>query len=222
MKSRSKISWNLSDWFNKDKTFIRRYHTTKVFGVGVNDMDVQIKPLDSVSNPIYTKWQRMLERSYCSKYKNKFPTYMNVSVCERWLTFSHFREDYLNLVSGIEGRENFILDKDLLVKGNRLYSLETCSLLPAKVNSFLTSCNTRRGELPRGVSKRSKGYKFMVTLSYNGLNRNLGDFNTPEEAFLVYKNAKEAAARVLAEENRSLLLPNEFNALYNFSVEITD
>ena len=222
MKTRSKISWSLSDWFNKDKTFIKRHHTTKVFGVGMNDMDVQTKPTDSVSNPIYTKWQRMLERSYCSKYKNKFPTYANVSVCERWLTFSHFREDYLNLVSDIEGRKSFILDKDLLIKGNKVYSLETCSLLPPKINSFLTSCTTRRGKLPQGVSKRSKGHKFMVTLSYGGLNRNLGDFNTPEEAFLVYKNTKEDSAKVLAEENKSLLLPNEFNALYNFRVDITD
>lgn len=222
MKTRSKIAWTVEEWFDRNIVFEKRRSSAKLFGVGINDIDVKVKPKDVISNPVYTKWQRMLERSYCPKYKSKFPTYTDVRVCERWLTFSHFRCDYLKLINGVEERKSFILDKDLIVKGNKIYSPEACCLLPTKINSFLTSCNTKRGSLPRGVSKRSRGHKFMVTLSCGGLNKNLGNYSTPEEAFQVYKKAKESASKVLALEYEKLLLPNEFSALNNISVEITD
>ena len=222
MKTRSKIAWTVEDWFDINVSFQKRHSSVKLFGVGINDIDVKVKPKDAVSNPVYAKWQRMLERSYCPKYKSKFPTYTNVRVCERWLTFSHFRFDYLNLINGVDERKIFILDKDLIVKGNKIYSPDTCCLLPSKINSFLVSNSTKRGSLPRGVSKRTKGDKFMVTLSYGGVNKNLGNYSTPEEAFQVYKEAKESASKVLALEYEKLLLPNELSALNNLIVEISD
>lgn len=222
MKSRSKIRWSVCDWFDEHKPFDVRSSSARLFGVGINDIDVQTKPYDSVSNPVYTKWQRMLERAYCPKYKVKFPTYNDVYVCDEWLTFSKFRKDYLTMINDEEARKSFILDKDLLCKGNKIYCPEKCSLIPAKINSFLVTCNAVRGDLPIGVSKRSKGHKFMVTLSYDGLNRNLGDYNTPEEAFEVYKEGKESIAKSLAISHKHLLLEREFKALYEYQVEIAD
>lgn len=216
---RARIEWSLEDWFDINKKFEIREKPSKLFEVGFSDINIKIIPKDSNVNPIYTKWQRMLERSFCPKYKAKFPTYESVSVCERWLKFSNFREDYLTMIGNLKQRRNFILDKDLLIKGNKIYSPNTCCLIPANINSFLTKANVRRGCLPVGVTKRHNGNKFMVTLSYNGVNRNLGDYGTSEEAFLVYKKHKEDLAKLLAVENRHLLLEKEYNALYNYEVD---
>ena len=222
MKTRSKIAWTVEEWFDINVFFEKRHSSVKLFGVGINDIDVKVKPKDAVSNPVYTKWQRMLERSYCPKYKSKFPTYTDVTVCERWLTFSHFRCDYLSLINGVEERKSFMLDKDLIVKGNKIYSPETCCLLPTKINSFLTSCNTRRGVLPRGVSKRTKGDKFMVTLSYGGVNKNLGNYSTPEEAFQVYKEAKKVSIKLVADHWKSKIEDKVYQSLLNWEITFDD
>lgn len=38
----------------------------------------------------YKTWYRMLERCYSDKWKNKYPTYKNVTVCKEWLNFQNF------------------------------------------------------------------------------------------------------------------------------------
>jgi len=43
--------------------------------------------------PTYRSWYRMLYRATSKKFKQKYPTYKNVSVCERWKVFLNFLED---------------------------------------------------------------------------------------------------------------------------------
>ena len=97
----------------------------------------------------------MLERSYSEKFKEKHPTYKDVTCCEEWLTFSNFKswmeqQDW-------EGKD---LDKDLLVYQNKIYSPETCCFLSHKINTFLTTSAKIRGDQPIGVywHKRDKCY----------------------------------------------------------------
>lgn len=114
----------------------------------------------------------------------------------------------------------FELDKDLLTKGNKIYSKDTCILLPGCLNVFFASRQSKSSPLPAGV--RTHGTKYRSAISRHGKPSHIGVFNTPEEAFNVYKIAKESQARVLAEKWKSQIDPRAYEALMSYEVLITD
>lgn len=105
-----------------------------IYGVGINDCDgrtkYKAKNGTALDKRIYSLWYSMLMRAYSEKYIRQHPTYRNVSVCERWLRLSNFAEDIQYLPNYELWRDNpgqrICLDKDIRVKGNKLYSPETC------------------------------------------------------------------------------------------------
>jgi hypothetical protein len=78
----------------------------------------------------------------------------------------------------------------------------------------LQSKQSNTGLYPTGVS--FNGGKYMVSLAYNGKNRNLGRYDTPDEAFSVYLTAKLARIRDLAVEFKDQINEKAFNALINY------
>lgn len=112
-----------------------------VYGVGVNDYDGKVH-IDGRHIRSYQVWLDMLKRCYSAKYHDKYPTYIGCYVSKEWLSFNNFKNWYdanypeeLARSLGIK----FELDKDLLVKGNKMYSCDTCIFLPQKVNNFLAN-----------------------------------------------------------------------------------
>jgi hypothetical protein len=96
---------------------------------------------------VYLKWSNMLERCYSEEYHKKQPTYIGCSVDERWHNFQvfakWFEENY------IEGYE---LDKDILLKGNKIYSPETCCFVPKEINLLFKG--HKNGKIyPPGVNR---------------------------------------------------------------------
>ena len=116
----------------------------------------------------------------------------------------------------------WVLDKDILVKGNKVYSPQTCCFVPQEINVLLTNCRKRRGECPIGVSFIKAKQKFSVSLAYDGKNKTIGHFDNPLEAFNAYKKAKELRIKELADKWKEQLEPRVYEALYNYKVEITD
>jgi len=114
------------------------------------------------------------------------------------------------------------LDKDILQKGNKLYSKDTCCFVPQEVNSLLIKRDNSRGEYPVGVCFRKATGKFMAQLTVNGKQKTLGYFTTPEEAFQVYKAAKEAQIKAVADKWKYLLDERVFQALLAYEVNIDD
>ena len=96
-----------------------------VQGVGVNDADytVCIKRNNKIiwRCPFYIKWRNMIERCYSPLWHKRYPSYIGCSVCPEWRYFSKFR--FWMSTQKWKGME---LDKDILVKGNRVYSPDTC------------------------------------------------------------------------------------------------
>ena len=85
----------------------------------------------------YNLWGGMIARCY-GNYEC-WNTYEDVTVCERWLIFANFLED-LPLIEGYELWKNnpntgVSLDKDSKIKGNKIYSLETCKFISKSNNS---------------------------------------------------------------------------------------
>ncbi len=170
-------------------------------------------------------WQFMMNRCYDGKYKLDHPTYENCLVCEEWHNFQNFAE-WCVAQRGY-GYSGFNLDKDLLVKGNKIYSPETCSLIPQEINKAITKQTMFKAGLPIGVSTREDlGGKFMARLSTSSSGVRgevyLGLFDTPDSAFLAYKKAKEAHVKLLANKFKGMLADNSYEALMNFEVNIDD
>lgn len=119
-------------------------------------------------------------------------------------------------------KEGFHLDKDLLEKGNKRYSKDTCIFVPQEINNALTKCNKRRGIYPVGVSPQRKCKSLIATVSCWGKNVYLGSFSDSLSAFNAYKAAKEAYLKALSDKWKDKIDPRSYEALMNYQVEITD
>ena len=190
-----------------------------VYGVGVNDWAGNIS-VNGKKIWEYKLWQGMLERCFSEKLKQKHPTYKDVTCSKEWLLMASFIEDVSKMKGyGFEGWE---LDKDILQKGNKLYSKDTCCFVPAEVNMLLTKSDKARGEWPVGVYFHKPSGKFRARLNINGKRKHLGYFTTPEEAFQAYKLAKEDQIKVVAEKWKHQLDERVFQALLAYEVSIDD
>jgi len=190
-----------------------------VFGVGVNDWVGNVRV---GGKPIweYQLWQSMLRRCFSEEYKQNRPTYQGVTCSKDWLSMTKFIED-VSQMRGF-GLRGWALDKDILVKGNKLYSKDNCCFVPLEVNSLLTKSDNSRGEYPVGVYFDKYAGKFKAKLTVNGKQKTLGYFNTPEEAFQVYKLAKEAYIKAVAQKWQHLLDERVYSALMTYDVSVDD
>lgn len=157
----------------------------------------------------YSTWGHMLKRCYSELSHTKHKSYIGSSVCEDWKCFQNFakwfEENYI---------EGFHLDKDILVKGNRVYSFNTCCFVPREINLLFSKRKKKKYLI--GVYKNGK--KFSSALN----NKYLGTFDTPEEAFQAYKVVKEQYIKEVADKWRDKITERVYQALYNWKIEITD
>ena len=80
-------------------------------------------------------WYHMLQRCYDPKYHEKEPTYKGCVVEDFLLNFQNMCEWLKNNYYEIPG-EKMHLDKDILCKGNKVYSRDTCVFVPQRINSL--------------------------------------------------------------------------------------
>ena len=199
---------------------IKDPYSPSVFGVGV--VGTKYPTWDgSASTKEHTLWRSMLVRCYSDNSKKKSPTYEGCEVSGKFKSYEYFYE-WCNKQVGF-GVEGFELDKDLLIKGNKVYSENTCVFLPKEINSALTKSTATRGEHPIGVHWHNKGKAFVAQVNRNnGQQEYLGLFNTEIEAFNAYKQAKETFIKEQANKFKSQIDDRAYNALMNYTVEITD
>ena len=173
----------------------------------------------------YLVWNSMLRRCYDKKFKQNNPTYKDCSVCKEWLYYSNFKEWFNENYYEID-EEQMSLDKDILEKGNKIYSPETCVFVPQNINTLFIKCDKVRGEYPIGVYKPNNSNKYLAKCSifYNGKTQQkyLGLYNTPEEAFNAYKQFKEKYIKQVADEYKDKIPYELYKAMYNYKVEIKD
>ena len=138
-----------------------------VCGVGINDADYMVSQIvngKQVACPIYRSWANMLERCYFRKFQDKNPTYADCKVCDGWLTFSNFRA--WMLTQDWQGKE---LDKDIKIKGNKVYSPSSCSFVTTKENTTEALAKNYLFNNPNG--EVVKIYNLAKFCRNNGLDR---------------------------------------------------
>jgi len=190
--------------------------TRLVQGVGFND---GIYPAQAEGRILkeYTLWSSLLKRCYSSKYQQGKPTYVGCSASENFKSYSFFHEWCQNQIGF--GEKGFELDKDLLLRGNKVYSEAVCVFVPKRLNTLLLSSKDRRGNLPIGVSAEQGKFKAKCCTDTSPY---IGYFDTPELAFQAYKRVKESYIKFRAEQWRESIDPRAYMALMNYEVLITD
>lgn len=178
---------------------------------------------DIAHMPSYKMWNNMINRCYNTRTdRRRDINYLECSVDEEWHSFYNFNKWFEEEIKKYKSNEKMCLDKDLLVKNNKVYSKETCVLIPDRVNIFLTKTTFKRGDYPIGVYK--KGYKFRAQCCdpFKERRRMLGLFKNPIDAFLCYKETKEQYAKELANYYDGKINQKAIEALRNYEVDIDD
>lgn len=190
-----------------------------IFGVGINDVDEPIST-HGKKNISYDVWKSMLQRCYVVSNNQNYIAYNNCFVCNEWLRYSNFKMWFENPKNGY--KKGYHIDKDILKKGNKMYSPATCCFVPAEINTMLVDQKTRRGDCPRGVSYHNGKYRSIIRIEQQYIL--LGTFSNKLEAFNAYKIAKERHIQDVASKHYILgnISDRVYNALMNYTIEIND
>ena len=156
------------------------------------------------------------------------PTYKGCKVEDYLLNFQNMSEWLDENYYEVPG-EVMHLDKDILCKGNKIYSRETCIFVPQRINSLFIKRDKLRGDYPIGISYHKRDNILEVwcrTIEEDSKGNYLGRFkpNQVEEAFQCYKTFKENYIKQVADDYYSQgLIPKKlYDAMYRYEVEITD
>lgn len=205
------------------KGAVKDHLSPTVYGVGV--VGVGLICDKGVCKKEYKQWANMLRRCYDEAYHTTRPTYEGCSVSENFKYYPYFK-DWCSYQVGFGNddvkKRGFVLDKDILVKGNKVYSEDTCCFVPYEINNILVNCGSNRGELPVGVSFEPTTGKCKAYVTRGGVFTYLGLFDNQEEAFYAHKNAKETYVKSLANKWKDQIDLRVYEALVNYQVEITD
>ena len=223
----SEYNWTFehAEYSSFKKGLIKCPYEPKVYGVGfIGDGKYKVSK-NGKDTYEYDIWHDMIKRCYDPKYQEKHPTYKGCRVEDYLLNFQHMgkwiNENYYEVPG-----ERMHLDKDILCKGNKIYSRETCIFVPQRINNLFTKSDKARGKNPIGVSDLPSGnYQARCRDGY-GKYVTLGTYNSEEEAFQVYKNYKEKVIKETIDSYKGKI-PEPFysrlkTAMYNYEVEIDD
>lgn len=197
-----------------------------VFGVGYIGIGKYNSKDENHNKSIqYNTWYHMLARCYNKKTQEKQPTYKGCIVDEEWHNFQNFAKWFDENYYEVEN-ERMEIDKDILHKGNKIYSKNMCVFVPQRINLLFIKRDKLRGDLPIGVSynKINRSYISGVRGLVDGKAKNIFNYscNSSDEAFYAYKTFKEQYIKEIADEYKNKIPQNLYKAMYNYKVEITD
>lgn len=193
-----------------------------VYGVGFIGNETCLN--DGCITKSYYTWKNMLERCYCESSLKNNPTYKECKVIKEWHNYSNFKKWYDKHYYEVENQVTH-LDKDILHKGNKLYSPNTCIFTPQRINNLFPKSDKSRGDYPVGVNKVNN--KYIAECSYlneenKRCRKKIGRFDTPEQAFYAYKSFKEQYIKQVADDYKEQIPLKLYEAMCNWIVEITD
>ena len=204
---------------------IKNPYAPSVFGVGIIGNKYPVWENDKPTKE-YSIWATMLKRCFYKKLKDKQPTYKDVSCCNEWLLFENFYDWLHNQENFWQWKSNkrYALDKDIIVKNNKVYSPETCCLVPQNVNCLFLKREADRGDLPIGVRKNGNLYSACCHNPFTNKTEKLGVYQTIDDAFQAYKRYKEYLVKQVAEieYSKGNITRECYVAMMNYKVEITD
>lgn len=153
------------------------------------------KRVNTWVDPSYKARKNMFERAY--KMDKTRPGYKDVSVCDEWFVFTNFDKWFND--NYIEG---FVLDKDLVKQGNKVYCPEFCRFIPQKINTILSVSSRSKRQSLLGVHIRKSDARISAKRS-GSRGSHLGYFSTVEDAHFAWLYDKYKSINAAAEEYRN-------------------
>jgi hypothetical protein len=199
------------EYGNFQKGTVKNPYHKLLYGKGYIG-DGEYRPsINRVATKEYEMWRKMFDRCYSGKQL----AYSDCEVCEEWYNFQNFAKWYTENYYEVPD-QIMQIDKDWLCIGNRIYCPERCSIVPHVINScILTHSKINNLELPSGVSRTTSG-KFKARCSVEGERKDLGTYETIQEAWEVYKNFKIKYVTSLAERFKDCLPKNIYEAVSHY------
>lgn len=153
----------------------------------------------------------MIRRCYDLNKKELYSAYFGkCDVCEEWHNFQNFAKWYEDNFYQV-GTERMHIDKDILFKDNRLYSPETCILVPQRINMLFMKKPNKAG-LPTGIKKAGRG---KYDAWYN--EEFLGKYDALEDAVIAHDNKRKEAIKAVANEYKDVIPERLYVALINWT-----
>ncbi len=205
-----------------------------IHGMGVNDVDYVVQKMVEYPKvqgkriqklewicPYYQKWKDMLKR--CNEvYWKKYPTYFGCTVCVDWLHLSNF----IKWVDSQPNRDwqSCTLDKDLLIKGNKTYSPDTCVFVDEIINCFIVSTDKTNTGVSCLNRKNTdlKNYGAWCRDPFKNKSEYLGSFYTEAEAHMAWLVKKRQHAILLAEEQKDIRVRDALLRRFNIGIDEDD
>lgn len=196
-----------------------------VYNVGITGNKYPIR-INGKNIKEYKVWTQMIRRCFSKKEKERQPVYKEITCCDEWLYFEKFYEwlhSQENFDKWLNG-DRWALDKDILIKGNKIYSPETCCLVPQNINCLFNKHNIKRGDLPIGMTRYYKKIQVWCSNPFIKKNKMLGTYSNKEEAFEVYKEYKENIIKQVADIEYKVgnITKECYDAMMSYEVEIDD
>jgi hypothetical protein len=170
---------------------IKDYKNPSIYGVGYADIKYGF-----IKNNLreYNCWKGIMRRCYSKKFQISSPTYIGCTADVKWHSFKNFCNDipYIENYKLWKENFNFQLDKDVKIKGNKIYSKDTCMFITSYENS-LESAN-------RNVKKRLTGKIYLAKRISDGYEEM---FTNQAEFARKYKTYQQNIRKVLKKERNS-------------------
>ena len=220
------------DWVFEHATYdnfkngrIKCPYERRIFGVGYLGEGKYKAKENNKNTDEYIIWYDMIKRCYNPKLHEKYSTYKGCEVENFFLNFQNMAEWIKENYYEVPG-EQMCLDKDVLYKGNKIYSRDTCIFVPQRINKLFVKHDNARGNCPIGVTPRPSGDYVAQCWDENGKQIPLGVYLTKEEAFQAYRQYKEKVIKEVIDSYKGKI-PEPYytrlrEAMYNYRVEIDD
>lgn len=188
--------------------------------------------LSELTNRVYEKcdYKQKIVKAVIDTFVNELQDvdssacYEGVTMSDDWKNNSDsFINWYLQNYYYVSG-ENMAVDKDLFSNGeSKVYSSETCCILPQVLNTMLSNCKKHKDKsgLPLGVSydKYRNLYFAQITPFGHTETVKLSNWSTPEEAFAEYKVIKQADIILMAIKYKRLIGDRIYAELLRYEVK---
>lgn len=195
------ILYKADDWYATK--WVRR--NSGIGYLGCND------PNTLSERYIYDKWVNMLQRCYDEEVHKRKPYYAPCTVCIEWQNFSNFRVWFKE---NAMGSRKVDLDKDIMIKGNTVYSQETCALVTHFTNTIFEDSRWNGSNIVLNNSTQ----KYDVTMTILGKNEKVGSFDTEEDGKKAYFDYKQDYIKKHAKNCKGKVPHKTYEAMMNWKV----
>ena len=205
-----------NDWPEYQENTVKRRQR---LGGAINDLPFVVT-FGNKKHPVYSMWDHMLERSLSNVWKQKYPTYKDTYCCENWLIASNFAK--FTKGTSLHGLE---LDKDILVENNKIYSPNTCLLVPQNINKFIINTN-KTSTYMLGVTYESDRNKFRARINnpFTSKREDLGRFDSELMAHIAWCEKKAEFTEQYIQQGHHYLnrILSKLQSCISNAIEVTN